>query len=234
MIEFIIADSNKEFREKNKRMIENILMNKDYKYKITIEDDCKNRNQKKDSFRVYVLEENKKNEKWIDTIREKDWSSMIIVTTDNPSRIKEIIEKRWMLIDIIIKDKEYEKYFKRAIKISLNNYEERPNTLKYEYKNTYYNIPISKIKYIEKCKEDKRCRIETIDETYYISRNLSNLEKELPDSFIKSNRSCFINIKNVLSYNNKQNIITFMDGSTYLEVSRSSKKELINKLRKVE
>lgn len=227
MIEFILLTTEDK---KIKTIIEKVLIQKDYEYSIN----NKIKDLSNNKFMIYIIETTKENEKKIMDIRKKDWSSMIIVITDNKRKIKELLEKRLLLVDIILKDQEFEKYLTRAIKISINNYEQRPNTLKYEYKKVYYQIPYNKIKIIEKCKEDKKCRIITEEKEYYIPYHLKEIEKLLPKDFIKVNRSTLINKNEILFYNSKENKIIFLDETEYYEISRGQKKEVINQLRKVE
>lgn len=231
MIEFIIIDEDNKYIEINKKIIEKILMNKDYSYKINTFNNLNNIEITKDKYKVYIINYNNKALKIMNKIRNElnDWTSMIIITTQ--SKIDDISNKRIMPIDIIIKDNNYEYNLKNCILISLNNYDNRPNSLKYNYKNTYYNINLNEIIFIEKEKDNKRCTIKTKEDNFPILGNLNTIEPLLDKRFIKSSRSYLINMEQVKLYNTKDNIIVFKDGTEIYEISRNKKKDIINYLR---
>ena len=121
----------------------------------------------------------------------------------------------------------------RNIQICLKNYDQRPNSLRYTYKNILYNIEYNKILYIEKEQDNKRCIIHTKNKKHYIQGTLNNVYKLLDNRFIKSSRSFIINLEQVYSYDIKNNIITFKNNNKFDGVSRDNKKVIINYLRRV-
>lgn len=233
MIEFINIDENKEYIKINREIIEKILMKEDFKYIINNYNSLENIKLNKDNYKIYVIDCNNKTLKIMNHIRNElnDWTSMIIVTTNNKN--EDLRHKRIMLVDVIIKDNNYAYNLNNCIQLALMNYKDRPNTIKYNYKNTYYNINLNEIIYIEKEKENKRCFIKTKDNEYPISGNLQVIEKMLDKRFIKSSRSYLINMEQVQYYNTKDNIIVFKDGTEIYEVSRNKKKDIINYLRRI-
>lgn len=228
MIEFIIIENNKEYIEKYKRIITKQMLNNDYEYKISINIE----KYDTDNFKVYIISYT--NDEIIEKVRYNNWSSMLIITLDNETNICHIVNNRWMPIDIILKTYDFDKYFTRAINISLNNFLNRPNTLKYTYKNVFYNIPINEILWIQKEKEEKRCLIKTTANTYLTNESISCISNKIGNGFTKCNRSMLINNKQVREYNIKKNIIVFNNGDTYQDISRNCKKDIINYLRRVE
>lgn len=228
MIEFRIEEEEDYIRVKN--IIQKVMMKEDYEYRIKEE-----KEKISDTYKIYILNiENEKNKNRIERIRAKDWASMIIVTTKKKELVPDLLKRGWLLVDVILKEKEYEYLLERAIRISIQNYKQRPNMLKYEYKNSLYNIPIREIKYIEKRKEEKKCRIVTTNGEYEIAKSIMELEQELKQRMIKTSRSCLINKDQILSYHKRENKITFQDKTTYTNISRNQKKEIIDSLRKVE
>lgn len=239
MIEIIICEDEKNFTKKYQEIAEKVLMNYDIEYHFNIfngyTDNWKNI-AKKSNFKIYILDLKTKEGSGLDAaryIREEldDWQSMIIVVTAYPEFKFEALGKRLMLVDFVNKFDDFELRLAQAIQISLKNFDKRPNSLKYTYKKTIYNVEFSKIIYIEKEQDNKRCIIRTIDKDYYIQGNLSQIEKLLDKRFLKCNRSYIINLEQVRSYNKKSNILYFKNGKSLYAVSRNHKKEIINHVR---
>lgn len=240
MIEFIIYDENKEQKDTYKKIIEKIMMNSDEEYQETYIDSF-NSDWKtlltKETFKIYILDIKSRKNSGLDiarSIREKqnDWQSMIIMISNSQDYQYELLKYRLMTIDYIIKDNsDYVKRLTEAIQIAINNFDYRPKSLKYTYKNTQYNIAFSKIIYIEKEQEGKRCIIKTSTKEYLILGNLHQLEQKLDKRFVKCSRSYIINIEQVKKYNIKDNIITFNNEESLNIISRDKRKEIINLLR---
>lgn len=239
MIEFIIYDEDRNYQEITKKVIEKVLMQYDYTYKISIYktyDSCISALENNFGFKVYILDINSRIESGLSIateIRNKklDWQSMIIFTSNTNSYKLTILEHQLMTLDYILKNSDYEVLLESSCMKALKNYDYRPNTLKYSYKNTCYNIPLSEIIYIEKEQDSKRCIIKTVKSTFYILGNLRQLEQKLDKRFIKCNRSYLINIENVECYNTKDNIMTFVNQDTLNIISRTKRKEIISYLR---
>ena len=240
MIEFIICEDEKDFRIKYEKISEQVMMNYDLEYKITSFSEYSITWEKKisnsNNFKIFILDLKTKEGSGLDAaryIREEldDWQSMIIIVTAYPEYKYEALGKRLMLVDFVYKLDDYENRLRNAIKISLKNFDKRPNKLKYTYKKVVYNIDYQKIIYVEKEQDNKRCIIKTIDKDYYIQGNLNQIEKLLDERFIKCNRSYIINLEQIESYDTKSNILTFKNGITLYAVSRNKKKEIVNYVR---
>lgn len=239
MIELIICEDEKDFSKKYQEIAEKVLMNYDIEYHFNIFSGYTNNWKKiatKGNFKIYILDLKTKEGSGLDAaryIREEldDWQSMIIVVTAYPEFKFEALGKRLMLVDFVNKFDNFEERLTQAIQICLKNFDKRPNSLKYTYKKTVYNIEFSKIVYIEKESDNKRCIIKTTEKDYFIQGNLSQVEKLLDKRFIKCNRSYIINLEQVSSYNKKSNILHFKNGIELYAVSRNHKKEIINYVR---
>lgn len=239
MIDLIICEDEKTFAKKYQEIAEKVLMNYDIEYKFNVfggYNDNWKKIVKKSNFKIYILDLKTKEGSGLDAaryIREEidDWQSMIIIITAYPEFKYEALSKRLMLVDFVNKFDDFEQRLTQAIQISLKNFDKRPNSLKYTYKKIVYNIEFSKIIYIEKEQDNKRCIIKTTEKDYYIQGNLSQIEKLLDKRFFKCNRSYIINLEQVLSYNKKSNILHFKNGLELYAVSRNHKKEIINYVR---
>ena len=236
MIEFIIID--KEYKN-TKEILENKLMQYDYKYKVKQFDNYKKVELNTNTYKIYIIDYSNYNDFTLSIMKKiryslKDWKSMIVVTTNNIKLKSIILEQELMIISIIEKNKQFKDRLIENIEKALINYEKHPKTLKYIYKNINYNLNLKDIIYIEKEKDNKRCLIKTKTDIFPIQGNLSNLMTKLDKRYIKCSRSYIINAEQMLYYNKKDNIIHFKDNSYITEVSRQSKKTIINYIRNVE
>lgn len=241
MLEFIIYEKNKEYLKKCKNIIEQIMMSLDLSYTITVINTYQSNWKeilKSDKFKICILNIETRKDSGLDISKyirysQNDWQSMIINTSSRDDYRYELTDYRLMPVDYVLKNESFNKKLSEALKISLKNYDSRPNTLKYSYKGILYNIALSKIIYIEKEPESKRCIIKTETREFYSSGNLRQFEDKLDKRFIKCNRSFIINIEQVEQYNIKDNIITFKSQETLSTISREKKKEIINYLRRI-
>lgn len=227
MINFIIEDINL------KETIEKIMMNYNLEYKIN-----KYNNQKtKELNRIYILNYDTTNKAEINKllnirINEDDWSSIIILISDNSNIKYRLVDNKLLILDVIDKNKDIYNQLIENIKISLKILTETSNSICYTYKGILYNIPQKDIVYIESDSKNKRSVIKTETSEYYIPLTLSKIEKILNDNFIKCSRSYIININKMREYNIKDNIIILNGNLKIYEISRQKKKEIINIMRK--
>lgn len=228
MIEFVILGQDKNLYSRIKIIIEKELMNYDYNYIIS-------EKESSNKYKIYIVEYIN-NKKTLEKIRydNNDWSSMIIILSDD-TKIPYIEKLKLMPIDIIDKkNKQLDDLLLRSIRIGLRNYDTRPKTIKYKYKTTYYNIDLKDIMYIEKEKDNKRVIIKTKEKEYLYPSTLTKIEELLDNRFIKCSRSYIINREQMQQYNTKDNIIIMKSGEQVNEISRNKKKDIINYLRNVD
>lgn len=228
MIEFVILGQDKNLYSRIKIIIEKELMNYDYNYIIS-------EKESSNKYKIYIVEYIN-NKKTLEKIRydNNDWSSMIIILSDD-TKIPYVEKLKLMPIDIIDKkNKQLDDLLLRSIRIALRNYDTRPKTIKYKYKTTYYNIDLKDIMYIEKEKDNKRVIIKTKEKEYLYPSTLTKIEELLDNRFIKCSRSYIINREQMQQYNTKDNIIIMKSGEQVNEISRNKKKDIINYLRNVD
>lgn len=227
MINFIIEDINL------KETIEKIMMNYNLEYKINKYNDQKT----KELNSIYILNYDTTNKAEINKllnirINEDDWSSIIILISDNSNIKYRLVDNKLLILDVIDKNKDIYNQLIENIKISLKIITETTNSICYTFKGILYNIPQKDIVYIESDSKNKRSVIKTETSEYYIPLTLSKIEKILNESFIKCSRSYIININKMREYNIKDNIITLNGNLKIYEISRQKKKEIINIMRK--
>lgn len=240
MIDFIILEDELIYVNKYKNIIDKVMMNYDINYNLNIYDKYNqkiNKLIKNDNFKVYILyyDNTKDTLEMIKYIREKldDWESLIIITYKDKKYKTELIKESMFIVDYINKNKSIIPKLTRAIQICLKNYDRRPNTLRYSYKNIIYNIEYKRIIYIEKEPDNKRCIIKTLDNDYYIPGTIKQILSTLDERFIKSSRSCLINLEQISTYDIKTNTITFKNDIKFNTISRDNKKDIINYLRRL-
>lgn len=235
MIDFIEIEDDLYYLNKSKKIIDKVMMNYDIDYNFIAYDKYRKELLNKDNFKIYIISYNTDSIELIKYIREEldDWKSLIIILYKDREDKEKIIKEDLFIVDYINKRKHFEEKLFRNIQICLKNYDQRPNSLKYTYRNVLYNIEYNKILYIEKEQDNKRCIIHTKNKKYYIQGTLTNVLKLLDKRFIKSSRSYIINTEEINSYDIKSNILTFKNKVKLDGVSRYNKKKIINHLRRI-
>ncbi len=233
MITFIIQEEKEEYKRIFIKEIEKVMMNYDIDYEIKSKD-----NIPEETFKIFILniDLSKEDCNFPEQIRYsyEDWQSMIIIVSKNNQKKQIMYDKRLLLVDYINLSEPFEERFKTAIQIALKNHDRRPNSLKYTYRNIFYNIDFCKILYIEKEKDNKRCIIHTIDQEYYIQGCLGSIEKQLDKRFLKCNRSYIVNTEQILMYNRKKNEIIFKNQEILLVNMKEQKKLVTKAVRKID
>lgn len=235
MIDFIMIEDNLYYLDKSKRIIDKVMMNYDVDYEFIAYDKYRKELLNKDNFKIYIISYDNNSIEMIRYIREEldDWKSLIIIIYKEKEEKEKLIKENLFIVDYINKRKYFEEKLLRNIQICLKNYDQRPNSLRYVYKNILYNIEFNKILYIEKEQDNKRCLIYTKNKKYYIPGTINNVIKKLDNRFIKTSRSYIINTEQISSYDVKNNIITFKSKIKLDCISRDNKKLIINHLRRI-
>ena len=235
MIDFIMVEDNLCYINESKKIIDKVMMSYDIDYDFMVYDKYRKELLNKDNFKIYIVSYKKDSIELIKYIREEldDWKSLIIILYRNKEDKEKVLKENLFILDYVNKRKYFKEKLLRNIQICLKNYDQRPNSLKYTYKNILYNIEFNKILYIEKEQDNKRCIIYTKNKKYYIPGTLNNIIKLLDNRFIKSSRSYIINIEQVSSYDIKRNILIFKNKIKLDCISRNNKKCIINCLRRI-
>lgn len=239
MFKFIIYDDDKQFLQKNKKIIDDCMMNYDYEYKCYSFDEYNEKfeNLIKDNsgLKVYLLDIEGKNKSGLDIvrlIREKynDWFSIIIIITNRNEFKYDALSNRLYLMDFINKLDNLEEILGEDIKRIINGYINCTECLTYEFNRSFKRIEYKNIVYIEKEKDSKKCIIHTIYGDYPIASSIGDILTKLNNKFIKTSRSTIINISYVSEYDSSSNEILFSNGEKITDISRLCKKDLINRV----
>lgn len=234
MINFIIYEDEKKYRELYVSIILKVIGSMQYAYKI-IEIDKYDKTtmtkiNKLVGKKIFIFDIEVPGKSGLDLAREirhsGDWSSQMIVATTHEQLKQATLTSRMLMLDFISKYYNLEESLKECLKICLNIVETH-QSLNFQYNGELYQIPYSDILYIEKNVDDPYSTIVTKNNDIEIKRTMSTIEKDLDgdNRFFRSHRSCIINIDNITSVELKDNIINFGNKSTVL-LSRDKKSEL--------
>ena len=244
MINFIICEDEVELMKEYKLEIDKFMMNYDIDYKCYLFQSYDKKFEKaaKDiiGFKIFLLDIRIKSNEGSGInaarlIREEfdDWVSMIIMISGYQEYKYEALGKRLMLVDFINKIDHPKEKLQEALLICMKNYDNKYKSLKYNYKNTAYNIEFRHIIKIEKELDSKKCLIYTESGNYYIAGTLKDILKRLDKRFFQCNRGIAINIEKVKRYDFKENIAYLKNGDKFTDISRSKKREMYNRVRGV-
>lgn len=237
MLNFIICDDEKEFREMISNEIDKFMMNYDIEYKKyklkTYNKEFEQLARTNLGFKVYFFDIKTAGGSGLDAarfIREEleDWNSIIIIVTAFSEYRYEALSNRLYLLDFISKFDDCALKLNEILKIIYKQYNSKEKCINYEYNYTLYKIALKDIIFIEKEQDSKRCIIQTDYGTFKAPFTLSALSKKLDKRFLKVHKSLIINIEKMSKYDIKENEILFINGMSTNLISRSGKKELID------
>lgn len=243
MLNFVVCDDEKEFREVIIKEIEKFMMNYDVNYEVyqfeTYDEDFEKVARSDLGFKVYFFDIKTKNGSGLDAarfIREEleDWNSIIVIVTAFAEYRYEALSNRLYLLDFISKFDNCKAKIKEILKIIYKNYNSREKCLSYEYNYTFYKIELKNIIFIEKEQDSKRCIIYTTYGTFKAPFTLVSIAKQLDKRFLKVHKSLILNTDKISTYNTKENEVVFSNGMSTNLISRSGRKELINYVTNVE
>ena len=216
MLDIIIYSDNMTTLRNNNKAINMALVNYECEYNIKTIINYDNleitniiNNKNKKIFIIDVLKEDSC--RFASIIREKDFTSIIILMNVLDDNYHIFLNKRLMVLDFITKNDKYLVRLKDdlnlAIKIIYGD-----ETFSFKYNHMLYKIPYTSINYIEKEPSIKRCIIHTTDKEYYIISSIENITNKLDKRFLKTHQSCIININNISKLDLSNKIIMFKNG----------------------
>lgn len=231
---FIIYEDEMQYASRYKNVIYKLLGPTNLNYKITEIDEYNKINKEKidslDGNRIYILDIEVPGKNGIELARQirksGDWNSPIIIITSHEEFKTVGYTGKILMLNFITKSEDLEQDLYDSLEVALEiNMANR--SLCYTHRGELYQIPHNDILYIEKSLHDNTSNIITKNKTHCIRKTIIELEKKLSEdrNFIKTHRSCIVNLKNIKSVDFDKNIISFDDIETDL-LSRAHKKEL--------
>ena len=240
MINFILYEDEKKYRELYISLILKLIGSKQFAYKI-LEIDKYDKTtiskiNKLVGKKIFILDIEVPGKSGLDLAREirnsGDWSSPMIIATTHEHLKNTTLTSRMLMLDFISKYYDLENSLNECLKLSLNIIENN-ESLNFQYNGELYQIPYADILYIEKNVDNPYSTIVTKESEIEVKKLIGAIEEELSDDkrFYRTHRSCIVNIDNITNVELRDCIIHFGNKSTSL-LSRDKKaglKEFLNK-----
>lgn len=240
MINFIIYEDEKKYREKYISIILKIIVGMKTAYQILEFDkysvEMMTRLNNLTGKKIYILDIEVPGKSGLDLAREirnaGDWLSPMIIVTTHEHLKGTAFSSKMLMLDFISKFYNCEESLKQTLKLSLNIIESH-QSLNFQYNGELIQIPYNDILFIEKNVEDLYSTVVTKSERIIIKKTISKIEKELSEEtrFFKTHRSCIVNLDKITSVELRNCIIHFGNLEVPL-LARDRKNELKARLGK--
>ena len=238
MINFIVYEDEKKYREKYLTIILKLIVNMKVAYRI-IEINKYEKNTLSDikklvGKKIFILDIEVPGKSGLDLAREirnsGDWLSPIIIVTAHDYLKNTALTSKLMLLDFISKLYNCEENLRETLKLSLNIITTH-QSLNFQYNGELVQIPYDDILFIEKNVDDIYATVVTESERIPIKKSIGKLEKELTedDRFYRTHRSYIVNIDKITSVELKLCMIHFGKKEKAF-LSREKKMELKTRL----
>lgn len=160
-----------------------------------------------------------------------DTVNPIILFADEDKKCENNFEKNTLILNVIYKSDDVVKELYESLVYAFEIIS-RYDALTFSSFDEIFRLPYDDIYYIEKNIHDDSVTIFTKDDSYLHYTTIRNLEKELKEDprFLKTHRSCIINLYNISSYNRKENVVLFRNGLKTDLVCRSKKALLVDRI----
>src|SRR5574344_765007 len=200
MVNFIVVDDDRATIETVSKIISKVVFKYDISYKITdyqkYDQDLKGEINNIDNKKIYIMDIDLKNSKSgikiAEEIRENDWESTIIFITSHDKMFDTVYRELYNIFDFIEKFNDFEVRLTKDIsKIAKHNFDNK--SFNYSIRNIDLHIPFKNINYIYRDSNERKLVINTDNNEYYVSMNVSEILNKLDYRFIRIHRSCIIN-----------------------------------------
>ncbi len=238
MINFVLYEDGKEMRERYKKIILKLIGANNNNFKIIEIDKYDQEAEKKlnniDGNKIYLLDVEVPGKSGLDLARQirnnGDWSSQIIVITSHEQYSNIGYTSKLLMLDFISKYSDIEKELRETLGVAVGIFTKQ-KSITFTLNGELYQIPYNQILYIEKSLNNNNCKIVTNDGEYFTRDTIQHLEETLSNDqrFMKTHRSCIVNLSNVSSVDLANNIIFFPNKQIDL-IARNKKRELKERL----
>ena len=233
MINFIICDDVKQYREMVEHIVVSYMMKNKLEYKTHVFKDYGSDFLKivesKLSFKVYILDIETPTRSGIDIarlIRNKDVDSVLIFLTGHQELGHVVMKNDFLFLSYINKFDDCEKRLTKSLDKALQMFKIK-SVIRFKDNGVVYTIPQDDILYITRDSVERKCIIVTDYSEFHVGKNLAELEEEVNDNFVKTHRACLMNTKRILSFSKSQKEVVFDNGMTSDLISTRFDKELI-------
>ena len=238
MINFVLYEDGKEMRERYKKIILKLIGPNNNNFKIIEIDKYNQEAEKKLSNivgnKIYLLDVEVPGKSGLDLARkirnDRDWDSQIIVITSHEQYSNIGYTSKLLMLDFISKYSNIEKELTETLGVAVGIFTKQ-KSITFTLNGELYKIPYNQILYIEKSLNNNNCKIVTNDGEYFTRDTIQHLEEILSNDqrFMKTHRSCIVNLSNVSSIDLANNIIFFPNKQIDL-IARNKKRELKERL----
>lgn len=227
MINFIICDDNKKYRDKVSSIVDKFMMKNKFHYEKHFFEDYDDSFLKiveqNMSSKIYILDIEMPSRSGIDVariIRKYDINSMIIFLTGHNELIESVIKNDFLFLSFINKfdncDERLEKSLSSCMKLlGTKKY------LRIKDGGVLYTFAYDDILYITRDSVGRKSIIVTDYSEFKLGLPLTDIEKMLYGNFIRTHRSCIINANRAVLLDKSKKIIRFDNN---LEIDLISKK----------
>lgn len=233
MINFIICDDVKQYREMVEHIVVSYMMKNKLEYKTHVfkdyDSDFLKIVESKLSFKVYILDIETPTRSGIDIarlIRNKDVDSVLIFLTGHQELGHVVMKNDFLFLSYINKFDDCEKRLIKSLDKALKMFKIK-SVIRFKDNGVIYTIPQDDILYITRDSVERKCIIVTDYSEFHVGKNLAELEEEINDNFVKTHRACLMNTKRILSFSKSQKEVVFDNGMTSDLISTRFDKELI-------
>ena len=238
---FVIYEDEKEYSEKYKKVICKMLGPTTLNYKIIeineYNDENKLKLEKIDGNKIYILDIEVLGKNGLELARKirksGDWTSPIIIVTSHEEFKNVGYTGKILMLNFISKNNNLEKDLYETLEVALE-INMSSKSLCYTNKGELYQISYQDILYIEKSLNDNICYVVTKNNIYTVRKTIKELEKQFSEdrNFVKTHRSCIVNLKNIKYIDFENNKIVFVNKEIDL-LSRSNRKLLKERMKEM-
>ena len=234
MINFIIYEDKEIIRSKYIKIIHKFMGKSDTAYKIhqfsSYSSLVKNFIKDNIGYNIYILDIEVPGKSGLDLAREirasGDIDSQLIIVTAHKELLDNTFVNRSLVLNYVSK---YDNCEENLISALTNAYINVTRHKSYIFKNDgeLYRVPYNNILYFETGTEDGKVKIVTKNKLFKVKKTISSILEELNDPrFMKTHKSCIVNLYNIEKVD-LSNLIIYFEGNNKTDLlSRNYKKEL--------
>ncbi len=238
MISFILYEDEDQMRKIYKKVILRVMGPQNKSYHLNefsyYDDEVESQLKSINGHKIYILDVEVPGKRGIDLAREirnsGDWDSQIIMITSHEEYGTIGYMTKLLMLDFISKNVNIEKELENTLNVALNIIDNK-KSLTFISDGEMHQVPHNDILYIEKMVNNNKCHIVTKGKTYLIRDTIDHLKDVFKDNydFMKTHRSCIVNLKNITSVDLSRNIIFFENAQIDL-IAKDKKSELKSRL----
>lgn len=218
MINFIICDDNERDREKVSRIVDKFMMKNQLHYEKHLFDDYNNEFldliKRKLSFKVYILDIEAPSRSGIDVariIRNRDVNSVLLFLTGHNELAETVMRNDFLFLSFINKFDNCEERLMTALGECIKILGVRKN-LRFKDNGVLYTIAFDDILYITRDSVERKCIIKTDYSEFKVGKSLNEMESMLEGNFVKTHRSCIVNLNRAVYISKSHKLIKFDNG----------------------